>query len=284
MIVYCVLELQGLMNLFFKYFKFFISSIFEMLSDSKVNRMLLDIDDRFVNFIAFVLIIFLNFIISFKQMMFYDETQFQKYNMFNNFFFYDKKYLENFSVKAKNILILIDPPYGGLVKLISNTIKSILDNFSDKNVSVFLIYPYFMENWIKNWLCDFKMLDYKVSYRNQKKFSSNETIKKGSPARIFTNVSINKIQLPSEQGYYFCDICLKYTFEENKHCIKCNLCPSKDGFFYKHCILCKQCVKTSYDHCIDCKKCHLKNNCIINIKHEKQTKNFERKNNKKLKK
>lgn len=214
-------------------------------------------------------------------MMFYDETQFQKYNMFNNFFFYDREMYETFLSKAKNILILIDPPYGGLVKLISNTIKSILENLSDKKTSIFLIYPYYMENWITNWLCDFKMLDYKVSYRNQKKFSLNETVKKGSPARIFTNISLDKIQLPAENGYYFCNICSKYTFKENKHCDKCNLCPSKDGFYYKHCILCEQCVKTSYEHCNNCRKCHLKEDCK---NQNYKRKNSEIKQNKKFKK
>lgn len=66
-----------------------------------------------------------------------------------------------------------------------------------------------------------------MSYENQKKFSQDSKLKKGSPARIFTNISLDKIELPKELGYTFCDVCKKYTFEENIHCYECNTCPSK---------------------------------------------------------
>ncbi|RMZ99908.1 zinc finger CCHC domain-containing 4 [Brachionus plicatilis] len=90
-------------------------SIFENLIDSNINLMLLDIDDRF--------------------MMFYDENRYQKFNMFNNYFFYDKKKYELFLAKAKNLLVIIDPPYGGMVKLISNTINTIMKDKEDGNFS-----------------------------------------------------------------------------------------------------------------------------------------------------
>lgn len=47
--------------------------------------------------------------------------------MFNNHFFSsDKKenYL-SFLKKSKNLLLIVDPPYGGIVKLIANTIELI---------------------------------------------------------------------------------------------------------------------------------------------------------------
>ncbi len=67
-----------------------------------------------------------------------------------------------------------------------------------------------------------------VSYENQKKFSTKSTPhKKGSTARIFTNLSLEKVELPAREGYYYCDICKKYTFKENKHCQICNACASK---------------------------------------------------------
>ena len=122
---------------------------------------------------------------------------------------------------------------------------------------MFLFYPYFNENWISKWLPEFKMLDYKVSmrnefifilklirsrfhflflkfinnkvsYENQRNFSQdNASIKKGSPARIFTNVSIERVELPANQGYVHCDECQKYTYKENKHCFECGKCTSK---------------------------------------------------------
>ena len=38
---------------------------------------------------------------------------------------------------------------------------------------------------------------------------------------------LKDIQLPESEGYKFCTNCKKYTFEENIHCEKCKLCPSK---------------------------------------------------------
>ena len=48
-----------------------------------------------------------------------------KYNMFNNHFYYGQNQYEKFLARSKNILILIDPPYGGLVKLVSHTLERI---------------------------------------------------------------------------------------------------------------------------------------------------------------
>ena len=89
-----------------------------------------------------------------------------------------------------------------------------------------------METWVKKWLPDFQMLDYKVSYNNQKKFSqNNNNLKKGSPARVFTNVELSKINLPAEQGYVYCKLCAKYVFKESEHCDICQTCPSKVSLF-----------------------------------------------------
>jgi hypothetical protein len=57
--------------------------------------------------------------------MFYDEKQFLKYNMFNNHFFDNKESYLKFIRQSNRILLMIDPPYGGLVSLISNTIEII---------------------------------------------------------------------------------------------------------------------------------------------------------------
>ena len=66
-----------------------------------------------------------------------------------------------------------------------------------------------------------------VSYENQKKLGKDSTQKKGSIARIFTDLSPKDLELPKDEGYYYCDDCKKFTYKENKHCKKCKKCPSK---------------------------------------------------------
>lgn len=147
---------------------------------------------------------------------------------------------------SNRLFVLVDPPYGGLVKLIAHTIKQLKDGnqslneiiwlwlgfgfqeFGKADFHVFLVYPYFIESWIKKWLPEFNMLDYKVSYSNQKKFAqTSDSLKKGSPARFFTNVPLKEIELPVDQGYKYCSACQKHVFKENAHCDKCNHCTSK---------------------------------------------------------
>ena len=168
--------------------------------------------------------------------------------MFNNHFFSDKEGYTKFLNKSKKLLIIMDPPFGGIVKLISHSIDQIKGDCPHKNVSVILFYPYFIESWIKKWQSELKMIDYKVtfyqpdwknflfylirikikvSYRNQKKFSQNSTQKKGSTARLFTNLDSSLVELPADEGYYLCTACKKYTYKENKHCKKCKACTSK---------------------------------------------------------
>jgi hypothetical protein len=96
-----------------------------------------------------------------------------------------------------------------------------------------------------------------VTYDNQKNYSNKTRYKKGSPARIFTNIKLNQIELNEKEGYKYCNLCDKYTYEENLHCYECDSCTSKDGGIYKHCKFCKKCVKESYNHCQICEICHL---------------------------
>lgn len=147
--------------------------------------------------------------------------------MFNNHFFSEKDNYLKFLKDSKNILLIIDPPYGGIVKLIANTITQIKADCDHNNISTILFYPYFTENWVKKWLSNFQMIDFKVSYENHRKLSKTTSIKKGSTARIFTDISPSKVELPTEDGYVYCNVCKKYTFKENKHCKKCKSCTSK---------------------------------------------------------
>jgi hypothetical protein len=218
-------------------------------------------------------------------MQFYSDKAYLKYNMFNNHFFHGNKTYLNFIKSSNKTLILIDPPYGGLVKLIANTVKNLTQDClnNGKQASIILVYPYFMENWIQKWSPDLKMTDFKVyflfsfllfchsfihsfkvTYCNQRNFS-DKTSNKGSSARLFTNIKeINQVEIPRMdelKDYYYCELCEKYTFLQNKHCFKCSKCTSRDGGLYKHCEICKKCVKNSYLHCKSCNVCHLKDNC-----------------------
>jgi hypothetical protein len=56
-------------------------------------------------------------------------------------------------------------------------------------------------------------------------------LKKGSPARIFTNVALKEVELPAEEGYSLCETCSKYVAKENLHCAFCDKCPSKVLYF-----------------------------------------------------
>ena len=98
---------------------------------------------------------------------FYENDLFIRYNMFNNHFFSDKQDYTKFLNKSKKLLIIMDPPFGGIVKLIAHSIDQIKGDCPHKNVSVILFYPYFIESWIKKWQPELKMIDYKVTCSKQ---------------------------------------------------------------------------------------------------------------------
>lgn len=186
--------------------------------------------------------------------------------MFNDHFFGDSKQrcidFENElkETEVSNFALLTDPPFGCRTELLTETIKKIsvkyrMINHHHKILPIFWIFPYYMETYIKNGMPEMKMLDYKVNYTNHENYTNNGKLKNGSPIRIFTNVPLNKIALPPNEGYKFCKQCNKWTFANNLHCIKCKLCPSKNGFTYRHCESCGICVKPSYEHCIKCNRC-----------------------------
>ncbi|XP_037954055.1 rRNA N6-adenosine-methyltransferase ZCCHC4-like [Teleopsis dalmanni] len=104
---------------------------------------------------------------------------------------------------------------------------------------------------------EMQMSDYKVNYTNHSTYTDglNKIRKQGSPARIFTNVSLERLILPVEEEYKYCASCRRYTALENRHCQQCGICPSKNGSTYKHCQLCGICVKPSYVHCRNCRRC-----------------------------
>jgi len=216
--------------------------LFEMITSNDkldASAILLDIDDRFKHF--------------------YDGSQYQQYNMFNDFFFdatNGKKSFDKFlsDAHSNEILIIVDPPFGGMATLLANTLSKLWKECGDDNlVATMLVFPYFLESHVINTsMSTLQMLDYKVSYTNHPHF--NNLNKRGSPVRIFTNIPADKISLPQEH-YRFCKLCQRYVYKENRHCNVCKLCTSKDGRTYIHCSQCEKCVKPGRLHCETCKNC-----------------------------
>ena len=93
----------------------------------------------------------------------------------------------------------------------------------------------------------------KVEYVNHRAFKSGGGAgKKGSPVRIFTNLPLSELALPSSEGYRLCGECEAWVSAANRHCSKCGRCTSKDGSRYSHCDACQRCVKPSWRHCPEC--------------------------------
>ncbi|XP_044252568.1 rRNA N6-adenosine-methyltransferase ZCCHC4 isoform X2 [Tribolium madens] len=207
-----------------------------------MDSLLLDFDSRYHNF--------------------YGPLQFCWYNSFNNHFFHpeSQEVFDDF-LKSESVVMILDPPFGGRVEPLAQTINQITQKYNRLNklkveLPIFWIFPYFMEPQILNSLSDYSMLDYKVDYDNHPLFQDGAKARKfGSPVRIFTNVDPSKIALPPEEGYKFCAECNKWVSKENKHCQICRKCTSKDGRTYTHCLKCEKCVKPSWQHCKKCNRC-----------------------------
>ncbi|XP_013373515.1 PREDICTED: zinc finger CCHC domain-containing protein 4 isoform X2 [Chinchilla lanigera] len=197
--------------------------------------------------------------IDFRYSQFYMEDSFCHYNMFNHHFFDGKPALEVCRAflqedKGEGVIMVTDPPFGGLVEPLAVTFKKLIDD-SHQEMPIFWIFPYFFEARICQFFPSFCMLDYQVDYDNHALYKHGKTGRKQSPVRIFTNIPPNKIPLPTEEGYRFCPLCQRYVSLENQHCEHCNSCTSKDGRKWKHCFLCKKCVKPSWIHCSFCNRC-----------------------------
>ncbi|XP_003458875.1 rRNA N(6)-adenosine-methyltransferase ZCCHC4 isoform X2 [Oreochromis niloticus] len=208
--------------------------------------------------------------IDFRYAQFYSQDEFCHYNMFNHHFFGGESSsatLKNFLRESdgEKVAMVADPPFGGLVNplansfsLLSHTWKKLQSSdSSNANMPMIWIFPYFFEPRILECFPSFSMLDYQVDYDNHPLYKHGKMGRKQSPVRLFTNLSPRDIILPKEEGYRFCPICERYVSSLNKHCAKCNLCPSKDGREWKHCSTCVKCVKPSWEHCQSCGRCAL---------------------------
>ena len=121
-----------------------------------------------------------------------------------------------------------------------------------------------MEPQIISALPSFQMVDYKVDYTNHSQFQQGNLLylfkmpkktnlitftflggrKQGSPVRIFTNVNLERLELPSNEGYHFCFECRRWTSLENQHCADCGSCTSK--VVANYCILFNQLTIFNY--------------------------------------
>ncbi|XP_027894794.1 rRNA N(6)-adenosine-methyltransferase ZCCHC4 isoform X3 [Xiphophorus couchianus] len=219
--------------------------------------------------------------IDFRYAQFYSQDEFCHYNMFNHHFFggeASRAVLDAFLTEAdgEQVVMVADPPFGGLVKPLANSFSLIsqtwkkLRNSGDSNIDIPIIwiFPYFFEPRILECLPALTMLDYQaalqkqrpqlqVDYDNHPLYKHGKTGRRQSPVRLFTNILPKQVVLPREEGYRFCSMCQRYVCSLNKHCTKCNLCPSKDGREWKHCSACGKCVKPSWSHCTSCGRCAL---------------------------
>lgn len=223
----------------------------------KMTCFLLDIDARFHQFVG--------------------PLNYAWYNLFNNHFFNPeaKTLFKDFLTQenGRDMYIVCDPPFGGRVEPISQTIKSITDNHkkwnnikvADDELKTLFIFPYFMESIIKKksnppgiagGISDLDMTDFKVEYQNHATFQEQLNLaKKPSPVRLFTNIKLSLINLENMIGYKYCSICSRWVLKENNHCDKCGKCTSKDGREFTHCDLCERCVKHTWEHCETCQRC-----------------------------
>ncbi|KHJ45090.1 hypothetical protein D918_04394 [Trichuris suis] len=219
-------------------------------SNSGKRSFLLDIDDRYEQF--------------------FKPSDFARFNLLVCYFFTKegKMHFKQFLESCQHLLVVVDPPFGGLAKRIGKmlqTIKrihSVVHQSANVACDFLWVFPYFMERKVTAAMPQLRMLDYQVEYENQTRFKTKST-KRVSPARIFTSIDPASIPLPVHEGKYkFCNICKLFVAAENRHCQICGTCTSKNGRPYVHCFPCGKCVKATNVHCETCSICHRKGNCV----------------------
>lgn len=169
----------------------------------KLKTFLLDIDSRFGDY--------------------FPAEDFAQYNMFNHHFFDSrgqKQYL-NFitSNPAQDLLIVMDPPFGGMVEVLAHGLHAVLDDVGTE-CRILWVFPYFMQKLLSEQFPGFEMISYKVEYENHRKFKDTmppppqKTRVRGSPIRIFTNMRPDLVHLPKDEGYWYCEqVISKFDFE-----------------------------------------------------------------------
>lgn len=107
------------------------------------------------------------------QAQFYSQRFFAHFNMFANYF-YEKsaeKRLRMFFSVSSRLLIVVDPPFGGLASPIARTIQSLIDvhknsytgTSDDVRSNCMWIFPYFFQSKLKECYPQMNMADYQVA-------------------------------------------------------------------------------------------------------------------------
>jgi len=227
-------------------------TVYHSLTRSGLHALLLDIDWRLSAF--------------------YSDEDWCWYNMFNHHFFLGTKsknvYLEFLKAARKDLVIVLDPPFGGRTELLGHCLTRIAGDWREqsgqKAPRVIWIFPYFSEGKIKRACPEVQMSDFQVEYDNHGEFSAAGRSKKGSPVRIFTDLPLAAIDLSVVGGgkYRKCSDCNGiWTLATAQHCRFCGRCVARDGGRYKHCRECGHCVKESWRHCRKCGRCALPGKC-----------------------
>lgn len=203
------------------------------------NSLLLDLDDRYQDY--------------------FPET-FYKFNMCNGHLYgFSCKSKEN-EYKFQRLLefftvcdcIILDPPFGVLISVISHSLRTIWDCIG--KVNTVWIFPMYFKKLIQQEMnTEFNMLHYKVNYTNHPRYHNRKNLK-SSPVRLFINTDLKNIKLPLPE-YKYCEKCYLYVDKASKHCDLCKDCTMAQGIPFKHCNICNKCVKQSKFHCSKCNLC-----------------------------
>lgn len=227
-------------------------TVHEQLLSLSHNSFLLDLDARYHQF--------------------YEADRFARFNMFNGHFFdqHGLKSFEQFIQHNNSILILIDPPFGGLIECLARTVHRMC-NRRMTEISIALFFPYFNEHWIRKAFesDQVQITDFIVTYDNHTKYGSRQSSKPStvaqSPVRMFTNLNLANFSAIDPDQYRWCDQCSRTIFLNNRHCNRCGQCPARDSTKpIWHCVHCGRCAKITSSHCNRCNSCHLPNKHINN--------------------
>lgn len=138
---------------------------------------------------------------------FFPSSKFVHYNMFNHHFLEGKKgekKLTNFIQKSakEQLVLVIDPPFGGMVEALAESIKKIF-GLAGFEIPLILAFLDVNRRRINEFMPQVKMTDYVLTYKGKSR-------KKFSRAKLFTSLPLQSFKLPEEEGYEYCSKCKMY--------------------------------------------------------------------------
>merc|ERR1712168_353902 len=200
-------------------------------SGGSTKSYLLDMDERFSEFFP---------------------DSFHRYNMFNCTFFGENNAVMESPLKPSgNVLVAVDPPYGGLANSFIDAYLKLQSFHPDATFKIAWIFPYFHVKEMQARLPAIKILNYVVDYDNHERFQAKLTGRNASVSRICTDIDRTTIQI-NDPLNKFCKLCSISVLINMRHCPLCDECV---GDKFRHCSKCKTCVKESWEHCVKCDRC-----------------------------